>query len=191
VQRHGTSRQLQRTASGSTPHDRLTIRQICSSHSPPLVRPQQSAPRYPTVVANPPTIRSIRRRPSLIHEPLHRQPTCWIGSITINQLTRGTQIPIAPAARLYVPLSAVSSFGGFRTPAAEHAAPSLKRPASETLHRSGRLRRRPVTPFARRAFGTRRCIHAATIPQRTDLICMNENVCRVAKVPLILPSRSR
>src|SRR5712671_134551 len=32
------------------------------------------------------------------------------------------------------PPSAVSSFGGFRTPAAEYAAPSLKRPASETLH---------------------------------------------------------
>src|SRR5258705_3915273 len=29
------------------------------------------------------------------------------------------------------------SFGGFRTPAAEHAASSLKRPASETLHISG------------------------------------------------------
>src|SRR5258705_13394679 len=39
------------------------------------------------------------------------------------------------------PPSAVSSFGGFRTPAAEYAAPSLKRPASETLHRSGLLRR--------------------------------------------------
>src|SRR6266403_4649399 len=36
------------------------------------------------------------------------------------------------------PPSAVSSFGGFRTPAAEYAAPSLKRPASETLHISGR-----------------------------------------------------
>ena len=34
-------------------------------------------------------------------------------------------------------LSAVSFLGGFRTPAAEHAAPSLKRPASETLHMSG------------------------------------------------------
>src|SRR5712672_3129339 len=33
------------------------------------------------------------------------------------------------------PPSAVSSIGGFRTPAAEYAAPSLKRPASETLHR--------------------------------------------------------
>ena len=31
------------------------------------------------------------------------------------------------------PISAVSSLGGFRTPAAERAAPSLKRPASETL----------------------------------------------------------
>src|SRR5258706_4558769 len=35
------------------------------------------------------------------------------------------------------PPSAVSSFGGFRTPAAEYAAPSLKRPASETLLKSG------------------------------------------------------
>src|SRR5258708_8630636 len=35
------------------------------------------------------------------------------------------------------PPSAVSSFGGFRTPAAEYAAPSLKRPASETLHNIG------------------------------------------------------
>src|SRR5258706_12691878 len=35
------------------------------------------------------------------------------------------------------PPSAVSSIGGFRTPAAEYAAPSLKRPASETLHNNG------------------------------------------------------
>src|SRR6516164_6095425 len=34
-------------------------------------------------------------------------------------------------------LSPVSSLGGFRTPAAELAAPALKRPASETLHNSG------------------------------------------------------
>src|ERR1700751_5773953 len=58
----------------------------------------------------------------------------------INRLTRGTQIPIAPAETLYVPLSAVSFLGGFRTPAAEHAAPSLKRPASETLPTPGRTR---------------------------------------------------
>ena len=50
-------------------------------------------------------------------------------------------IPIAPAAPPYVPLSAVSSLGGFRTPAAEQAAPFLKRPASETLH--NRRRRHP------------------------------------------------
>src|SRR5580693_10427389 len=34
------------------------------------------------------------------------------------------QIPTAPAAPLHVPSSAVSSLGGFRTPAAEHAATS-------------------------------------------------------------------
>src|SRR5258708_37818084 len=42
------------------------------------------------------------------------------------------------------PPSAVPSLGGFRTPAAEYAAPSLKRPASETLHRSGHRQHGPV-----------------------------------------------
>src|SRR6185312_10922613 len=42
------------------------------------------------------------------------------------------------------PISAVSSLGGFRTPAAERAAPSLKRPASETLHKSRLTRRNKV-----------------------------------------------
>jgi predicted Zn-ribbon and HTH transcriptional regulator len=45
----------------------------------------------------------------------------------------------ASAARPYLPLSAVSSLGGFRTPAAELAVPSLMRPASETLHKPGRI----------------------------------------------------
>ena len=46
--RHGIGRQLQPSQSGSTPHDRITIPQICSSHSPPLDRPRQSASRHPT-----------------------------------------------------------------------------------------------------------------------------------------------
>jgi hypothetical protein len=40
-----------------------------------------------------------------------------------------------PAARPYLPLSAVSYLGGFRTPAAERAVPSLKQPASETTQK--------------------------------------------------------
>ena len=47
------------------------------------------------------------------------------------------------------PPSAVSSCGGFRTPAAEYAVPSLKRPASETLHRSG------STPLSNETFVSR------------------------------------
>src|SRR6201987_4603397 len=73
----------------------------------------------------------------------------------INRLTRGTQIPIAPAETLYVPLSAVSFLGGFRTPAAEHAAPSLKRPASETLPNSGAIADTPQPPL--RANAQSRC----------------------------------
>jgi hypothetical protein len=146
VQRHGISRQLQRTASGSTPHDRVTGLQICSSCPLPLDRPRQSTPRYPPALANRQTRYGVRRHPPLIRQPLHRRTTRCIGSIPTSQLARGTQIPIAPAALPDVPSSAVSSLGGFRTPAAEYAAPSLKRPASETLHNS-RLAR-PITWLA-------------------------------------------
>ena len=135
MQHHGISPQVRPSSSGSTPHDHVTIPQICSSRSLALDRPRPSAPRHPPVVANRPTIYQGRRHPPLIHDPLDRRTTCPISSIPINELARSTQFPIAPAARPNVPLSAVSSFGGFRTPAAEHAAPSLKRPASETLHK--------------------------------------------------------
>ena len=50
------------------------------------------------------------------------------------------------------PPSAVSSFGGFRTPAAEHAALSFKRPASETLHKCEELtasKSSPLCPIQR------------------------------------------
>src|SRR5438445_4915164 len=142
---HGISRQLHRSWSGSTPHDRLTILQIWSSRSPAFDRPRQSTLRCPAGVSNRPTVRGVRRDPPLTHEPLHRRTTRCIGSIQISEPARGTQIPIAPAARPYVPLSAVSSLGGFRTPAAELAVPSLMRPASETLHISAVFDSWPVT----------------------------------------------
>jgi hypothetical protein len=151
VQRHGIGQRGQQPSSGSIPHDRVTLRQICSSRSPPLHRPRPSAFNYPPVVANRPTIYGPRRHPPRTRQPPHRRTTCRTGSIHISQLARGTQIPIAPAAPLHVPLRAVSSLGGFRTPAAEYAALSLKRPASETLHRLGHsaiLARCPVCPKA-------------------------------------------
>jgi hypothetical protein len=133
VQRHGISRQVQQPSLGSTPHDRVTLLRICPSRSLALDRPQQNTARYPSVVTNRPTTCRLRHHPSLTHQPLYRRTPRCISSIQISQLARGTQIPIAPAAPLHVTLSAVSFLGGFRTPAAEHAAPSLKRPASETL----------------------------------------------------------
>ena len=137
MQRHGISRQVQQPSLGSTPHDRVTLLRICPSRSLALDRPQQNTARYPSVVTNRPTTCRLRHHPSLTHQPLYRRTPRCISSIQISQLARGTQIPIAPAAPLHVTLSAVSFLGGFRTPAAEHAAPSLKRPASETLPNSG------------------------------------------------------
>lgn len=146
MQHHATARQLQRTASGSTPHDRVTVLQIWSLRSLDLDRPRQSAPSYPPAVANRRASYGVRCHPLLMRQPLHRRPTRRIGSIQISQFARGAQIPIAPAAPPYVPSSAVSSLGGFRTPAAELAAPSLKRPASETLHTSGHPARTTKAP---------------------------------------------
>ena len=131
MQRHGIGPQIQRASSRSTPHDRVTVLQICSLRSSALDRPRQSATRYLPAAANRPTIHGVRHQPSLIGLPLNRRTTRCIGSIPISQLARGTHIPIAPAAPPYVPSSAVSSPGGFRTPAAELAAPSLKRPRRE------------------------------------------------------------
>jgi hypothetical protein len=149
VQCRGIGRQLQQLSSGSTPHDRVTIPQICLARSPALDRPRQSTLRYPTGVSNRPTGHHARRDPLPIHQPLHRPPTRCGGSIPITNISRGSQISITPVARPSVPLRAVSSLGGFRTPAAELAAPSLMRPASETLHNRYRNRlpvRRPLSP---------------------------------------------
>lgn len=52
---HGIGQRVQQPSSGSTPHDRVTIRQICSSRSPALDRPRHSAIRFPPPVANRPT----------------------------------------------------------------------------------------------------------------------------------------
>ena len=101
--RHGISRQRQPSSSGSTPHDRVSSPQICLSRSLPLDWPRQSALRFPADISNRPTVHDVRRDPPLIHEPLHRRTTCWIGSTPITHLARDSQISIAPAARFYVP----------------------------------------------------------------------------------------
>ncbi len=111
--RHGISRQLQPSSSGSTPHDRVSSPQICLSRSLPLDWPRQSALRFPADISNRPTVHDVRRDPPLIHEPLHRRTTCWIGSTPITHLARDSQISIAPAARFYVPPARFPCMGLF------------------------------------------------------------------------------
>ena len=123
MQRHGIGRQLQRAASRSTPHDRAAISQIHPSRSLALDRPRQSAPGYPPAVADRPTTCRARRYPPRIRQRLHRRTVRCIGSISINESARGAQIPIALCRTVLRPLSAVSSLGGFRTPAPMCAAP--------------------------------------------------------------------
>ena len=96
--RRGIRRQVQRASSGSTPHDRVTILQICSSRSLALDRPRQSALRYPAVLSNRANTYSVRRQPAPIHAPLRSRTTSAIAPPTISHSARGTQIPITHAA---------------------------------------------------------------------------------------------
>jgi hypothetical protein len=98
--RSRSNRRVQRTTSGSTPHDRVTLLQISSSCSPALAQPRQSTPSSLPTVANRRATHAVRRYPSLIRQPLHRRTTRCIGSVQTSQITRGTQIPIVPPARL-------------------------------------------------------------------------------------------
>ena len=141
MQRHGIDRQVQRTSSGSTPHEPVTIPQILSSRSPAFDRPRQSTLRYPALVSNRPTVHHARRDPPPIHQPLHRRPTCRGASIPIANLSRGSQIAIAPAARPSFPHARFPPLEAFgRRPRAR--GPTVMGPASETLHTS-RHNRRP------------------------------------------------
>ena len=138
MQHHGIGRQVQRTSSGSTPHEPVTIPQISSSRSPASDRPRQSTLRYPALVSNRPTVHHVRRDPPPIHQPLHRRPTCRGGSIPITNLSRGSQIAIAPAARPSFPQARFPPLEAFgRRPRARR--PTVMGPASETLHNSGHL----------------------------------------------------
>jgi hypothetical protein len=98
VPRHGIGQQVQRSSAGSTPHDRITILQICSSHPLPLHRPRQSALGYPAFAAKWSPTHSFQRHPPLIHGLLPLRPTRWDGPTPITHLIRGIQIPIVNAA---------------------------------------------------------------------------------------------
>ena len=127
--RHGISRQLQPSSSGSTPHDRVSSPQICLSRSLPLDWPRQSALRFPADISNRPTVHDVRRDPPLIHEPLHRRTTCWIGSTPITHLARDSQISIAPAERFYVPPARFPPLEAF-----ERRPPNTRRRPSSGRH---------------------------------------------------------
>jgi hypothetical protein len=90
--------------------DRAAIPQIRSPRSLALDQPRQSAPRYLPTVTNRRTIRGVRCHPLRIRERLHRRAMRWTGSIPINDLARGAQIPIA-AAPADVSSRAVSLYG--------------------------------------------------------------------------------
>ena len=113
MQRHGIGRQLQRPSSGSTPHDRVTTPQICSSRSPALDRPRQSTLRYPAGISNRPTVHHVRRDPPPIHQPLHRRTTP-LDRLDLNHTPHprlsNTHSACCTALRS---LSAVSLYGAF------------------------------------------------------------------------------
>ena len=135
MQRHGIGRQLHPSQSGSTPHDRVTIPQICPSRSLPLHRPRQSALRYPpsSQIGRQFTAFDAARRSFMSRFTFGQ--LAGASSAPITHLTRGPQIPIALPRDLRAH-SAVSSLGGLRTPARARGA-TVMGPASENLHING------------------------------------------------------
>ena len=136
MQRHGIGQQIQRSPSGSTPHDRVSIPQICSSHSPTLDRPRQSALRYPAVLSNRASTYTVRRQPAPIHAPLRSRTTSAIAPPTISHSARGTQIPITQPHHQRIPSR---GFLPWRFADAGPAArgTTFMGPASENLHNNG------------------------------------------------------
>ena len=94
---------------------------------PPRPRQGRASSRPNSLVIVVSAAKIVRHRPPRRHTRAVRDPKISIGRAR-------------PNGRPFLP--AVSSLGGFRTPAPDHARPSRKGPASETLHRSGHRSRR-------------------------------------------------
>ena len=147
VPRHGIGQQLQRSSAGSTPHDRITIPQICSSRSLPLHRPRQRALKHPPVDGNRSSTHGVQRDPTLTYKSFPLRTTRGTGSTPIPHLIRGIQIPIVYAAP---PTSPSRGFLPWRF---AYAGPGVRRatimgPASENLHNSEHLAKRLPRPLS-------------------------------------------
>ena len=133
---HGTSRQLQPSSSGSTPHDRVTRLQTGSSRPPPLDRPRQSAFRYPAVAPNRPTAHDIphaSRRSSMRRFAVAQ----LAGSARSQSHTPPPALKSPQRPRRRLTFLQRGFLGGFRTPAAHPRGIARQRPASENLHNNG------------------------------------------------------
>jgi hypothetical protein len=155
--------QVQRTSSGSTPHDRITIQQICPSLSLPLHRPRQSALKYPAVDANRSPTHSVQRHLRLTHEPLPLRPTRWIGSIPITHRIRGNQIPIVNAA----PPTSLSrgflpgrfAYAGPPRARRHHHGAGIRKPSPERPLRCSRFPHKTISARFSRRVMQRLCLH--------------------------------
>ena len=117
MQRHGIGQQVRRASSGSTPHDHVSIEKKPSSRSPILHRPRHSTLRHPAIVSSRASVYRAHQNTALIQHSIHHLPIRCITSPSITRRARRVQIPIARAAPPHVSIPAVSSLGGFRTPA--------------------------------------------------------------------------
>src|SRR5208337_3701621 len=140
-----------RAGSGSTPHDRRSALRLAT----PLLLASSRAPEHDSadLTTTPVLLRPPRRHqtrassrstpPDLVrptgkttpHRPSPRQ----------TRSVRDPQIPIGRVPHTAPFLPAVSSLGGFRTPAPSLAPPSRNGPASETLHQAPPSRNGPAS----------------------------------------------
>jgi len=95
----------------STPHDHVTIPQICSTRPLALDRPRQPALRFPAGVSDQADIDSFSTPPTVQSSAAFASANSLDRPDPIPDLARGPCIAITPAARRSVPLRAISTLG--------------------------------------------------------------------------------
>ena len=127
VRRHAIDLQSQSSPLNSTRHEQAQAarQHIRSLASPVVGRNRQNLLKHPTNRPRPTTTHSIRPKNSECREPKQRISLSSRRTPALPRINRGTQIPIAQPHR-FRPPTAVSSLGGFRTPAAAASATPVR-----------------------------------------------------------------
>ena len=144
------NRPRQSAPSGSTPHDRAQAKNQKLARSGRRFSTGHAGARSNVQLppSNSTIVHTVQYKAAIAYDLRHRKPTCWIVSSSIQHITRGTQIPITPAALPTCPFPRFPPLEVFgRRP--RRAWPRHHGPASENLHKSEKAQTEQMSPALR------------------------------------------